>query len=227
MFEKIPIEVLAEIFSETTPKDLYCLTLVCKRVRIILWSSSELAQSIWRRSRLKHITHSTLQPPKDMTEQEYIWLMVVAKKCQFCNETDKFKLSLYWEFRIYCCRKCLNQRVVSGKELQMEWKLSKSLLKCLQSHQKSYDTNTWQPNIFLIAHVNNLIKEYTRLSATATITNSDAERKNWIKNKQMEIRRLQIENIKYKELFDECRYSYIERAQRKLAILYHNRKVNG
>ncbi|CAJ0745760.1 10272_t:CDS:2 [Entrophospora sp. SA101] len=129
MFEKIPIEVLAEIFSETTPKDLYCLTLVCKRVRIILWSSSELAQSIWRRSRLKHITHSTLQPPKDMTEQEYIWLMVKVFKSESCQ--------------------------------------------------------------------------------------------------QMEIRRLQIENIKYKELFDECRYSYIERAQRKLAILYHNRKVNG
>lgn len=103
----------------------------------------------------------------------------------------------------------------------MEWKLSKSLLKCLQYHQESYDTITWQPNMFLIAHVNNLLREYTQLSTT---TNSDAERKNWIKNKQMEIQRLQIENIKYKELFDECRYNYIERAQR---TLYYNRKVNG
>ncbi len=121
MATKIPSEILIEICSHLTPSELYSFSSVCKKYRSLLWSISTTTQDIWRLSRLRFIPNLTLpppllrttdkEPPERMSEQQYIWLMILCKKCQFCDQKNKSELTMYWEGKIYCCRKCLNKRV--------------------------------------------------------------------------------------------------------------------
>ncbi|CAG8682366.1 5535_t:CDS:1, partial [Funneliformis mosseae] len=109
----LPNEILIEICSYLHPSDLYNLTLVCKRFRNLLWNkTNESTQLIWRTSRLNFIPHLVLPCPDGMSEQKYVWLMLLLNKCMFCEERDKRKLSMYWEFKMYCCQRCLAQRTV-------------------------------------------------------------------------------------------------------------------
>ncbi|CAG8443044.1 6105_t:CDS:2 [Diversispora eburnea] len=110
--QTIPSEILIEICGYLHPQDLYSLASVCKRYRSLLWSkSSTTTQQIWRTSRLKYVVNLSLAPPTGMSEQQYIWLMVLLNKCMFCDERKKLKLTMYWEFRMYCCKKCLYERI--------------------------------------------------------------------------------------------------------------------
>lgn len=118
---ELPPEILMIIFIYLTPSDLYILSSVCKRFRSILWSKSEMAQHIWRKSRLHHIPFLNRSPPKlcittsgteMMSEQQYLWLMIICEKCQFCEQKDKIKLTLYWEVKFYCCSICLEKIVI-------------------------------------------------------------------------------------------------------------------
>ncbi|CAJ0764049.1 16780_t:CDS:2 [Entrophospora sp. SA101] len=66
----IPSEIFIKICSYLSPSDLYSLTTVCKNYRSMLWSfTSTTTQSIWCNSREQFISHLTLPPPKDMSEQ--------------------------------------------------------------------------------------------------------------------------------------------------------------
>ncbi|CAJ0763278.1 15612_t:CDS:2, partial [Entrophospora sp. SA101] len=144
----IPSEIFIKICSYLSPSDLYSLTTVCKNYRSMLWSfTSTTTQSIWCNSREQFISHLTLPPPKDMSEQQYIWLMVLLNKCQFCKENDKKKLSMCWEFRMYCCQRCLAQRTVSRDTLLKEWELPDILITCFTSLPPSDQ----RPQLFLIS----------------------------------------------------------------------------
>ncbi|CAG8502951.1 17539_t:CDS:1 [Acaulospora colombiana] len=108
----LPDELLTEICERLSPEDLYSLSTVCKSLRSFLWSSSSMVtQQIWRNSRKAFYPQYKSPPLKDMSEQQYIFLVVLAKKCQFCEESDKKKLKKYWEFQVYSCEKCLERRI--------------------------------------------------------------------------------------------------------------------
>ena|SRR6266498_3426694 len=108
----LPNELLAEICEDLSPQDLYSLSSVCKELRNILWSyKSIITQQIWRNSRNKFYPNLKSPPLIGMSEQQYIWLTVLAKECQFCEENNVNLLKKYWEFQIICCEKCLNQRI--------------------------------------------------------------------------------------------------------------------
>ncbi len=100
----------------------------------------------------------------------------------------------------------------SGEKLKSEWNVPENLLPCLQELPKSFDIICWQPQIFFISEAINLSKEYDQLKIH--------ERNDWIEKKKREIKILQKENERYRELHDECRYDYVERAQRKFRTLY-------
>ncbi|CAG8726040.1 18494_t:CDS:2, partial [Racocetra fulgida] len=88
----LPNEVLAEICENLSPVDLYSLASTSKKLRNFLWSTSTITQQIWRNSRRLYFPQYKSQPLKDMSEQKYIYLAALAKKCQFCNEKDPRKL---------------------------------------------------------------------------------------------------------------------------------------
>src|ERR1044072_129660 len=113
MASTLPFEILIEIFGYLRPRDLYSLSSVCKRYRTLLWSKeSTTTQDIWRTSRRRYVLHRTFGPPEDMSEQQYNYLLAVVNSCQFCGECCRYKLTMHWEFRIYCCHDCLLQRCV-------------------------------------------------------------------------------------------------------------------
>ena len=108
----LPSELLAEICLNLSPEDLYSLSSVCKELRQFLWSDkSTITQQVCRNSRIKFYPNLKSSPLVGMSEQQYVWLTVLAKKCQFCKENDKSLLKKYWEFQILCCDKCLNKRI--------------------------------------------------------------------------------------------------------------------
>src|SRR4051794_37755396 len=107
----LPNELLAEACENLSPQDLYSLSSVCKYLRRFLWSDkSILAQQIWRNSRKKFYPNIKSSPLINMSEQQYIWLATLAKRCQFCKESNK-GVKTYWEFQIFCCDDCLDERI--------------------------------------------------------------------------------------------------------------------
>ncbi|CAG8560248.1 17454_t:CDS:2 [Funneliformis caledonium] len=114
----LPIELFEEICKCIPPSSLYSLTLVCHRIRNLLWSSSSsLTQRIWRISRQKF--HPTIHKSitYHCTEQEFIWKVLLHKKCQFCGKSylfNNFKeiitIGKYWPFQVNICVLCVKDK---------------------------------------------------------------------------------------------------------------------
>ncbi|CAG8515567.1 6413_t:CDS:2 [Cetraspora pellucida] len=108
----IPPEIFIEICLHLAPQDLYSLSTVCKYFRNILWSTSNTTQTIWEKSRIKYSSYLKLPPPFDMTEQEYIWLTLLPKNCQFCSKPYKQYLYNIWPSRIVACESCFRKNTI-------------------------------------------------------------------------------------------------------------------
>ncbi|CAJ0838367.1 9800_t:CDS:2 [Entrophospora sp. SA101] len=80
--------------------------------------------------------HLTLTP-KNMSEQQYIWLKIIVLKCQYCNHYMKNELmcgiGIYWEFKLFSCDNCIKLNTISYEKLINEWKIPQKLLYCLPS----------------------------------------------------------------------------------------------
>ncbi|GET01634.1 hypothetical protein GLOIN_2v1879489 [Rhizophagus clarus] len=208
-FATIPFEILIEICDYLHPSDLYNLTMVCKRYRSLLWDkTSTTTQLIWKSSRKNFINNLNVDPPGKMCEQEFIWLMLLLNKCMFCNQTDKFELTMHWEFKMYCCFKCLNERTICKLTLLQKYNFPEELLACLPQLQKN--PNPRDPPLYLIRDVENLFKQY----------NYEKDKKNWVKERQDQIIKLNIENEQYNTLHDQVRYDHTERLERLLRKLH-------
>ncbi|CAG8664781.1 939_t:CDS:2 [Acaulospora morrowiae] len=209
--QTIPSEILIEICSYLHPQDLYSLASVCKRYRSLLWSrGSTTTQQIWRTSRMRYVTNLSLAPPLGMSEQQYIWLMVLLKKCMFCDEKDKFELTMHWEFKMYCCNKCLNEKTVSRKTLLNEWNVPEALLVCFPQLQRN--KNIQDPPLYLKRNVLKTLNHYNKLKSS--------ERVQWIKQQENKILKIQSENEKYNNIHDQTRYDHTERVERLLRKLH-------
>ncbi|RHZ59929.1 hypothetical protein Glove_360g68 [Diversispora epigaea] len=113
----VPVDIFIEICGYLNPLDLISLIGVCSQIRNWLSSTtSSSTQDIWRTSRLKFLPYLQLPPFSDMDEQSYIRLGLIENGCQFCGR-KKDPCKVFWVFRVRCCKKCLNKRVVSHREL--------------------------------------------------------------------------------------------------------------
>ncbi|PKK73363.1 hypothetical protein RhiirB3_484821 [Rhizophagus irregularis] len=196
MASTLPFEILIEIFSYLHPKDLYSLSLVCKRYRTLLWSKiSTTTQDIWRTSRIRYILHPTFDPPEKMSEQQYNYLLMVVNSCQFCGECCRYKLAMHWEFRIFCCHDCLLQRCISRNSLMNDWKVSGELLACLQ---QVITPPRSKQKLFLVSDIIKTLSEYHDIEA-------ENKRLIWIQEKQSYINNMIREHKKYKAQFELIR----------------------
>lgn len=209
-FATIPFEILIEICDYLHPSDLYTLTTVCKRYRSLLWNkTSTTTQLIWRSSRKKFITQlSVVDPPERMCEQEFIWLMVLLNKCMFCYQSDRFELTMHWEFKMYCCFKCLSKKTVSKTTLSGKFKFPEELFACLPQLQRN--PNSRDPPMFLIKDVEKFLLQY----------DYEKDKQKWVKEQRDQIIKLDLENEQYNTLHDQVRYTHTERLERLLRRLH-------
>ncbi|CAG8521720.1 14727_t:CDS:2 [Funneliformis caledonium] len=165
----LPNELLAEICENLSPQDLFSLSSVCKELRNILWSDkSIITQQIWRNSRHKFYPSLKSPPLIGMSEQQYLWLTVLAKKCQFCDESDVNLLKKYWEFQIICCETCLNKRMESHHTLLTKYNIPEDVLStCLCLGDKGY----------LLSNIKTAQIEYSKAM----------DKDNWVTHKQLEV----------------------------------------
>src|SRR6266498_1863135 len=107
-----PLAIYLRIFKYLTPQDLYSLSSVCKKFRKLLWSNKKSTQELWKSSRMHNLTYPSLPPPSNMNEQQYIWLALLAKKCQFCNNSyNRFGYNV-WIKREVLCSKCFSEKTL-------------------------------------------------------------------------------------------------------------------
>ncbi|CAH1762381.1 3778_t:CDS:1 [Entrophospora sp. SA101] len=203
----LPTEILMEIFSNLPPRDLYSLSVTCKQYRTLLWSVTSTTQCIWRTSRQSFFEDLTLPPPEGMSEQYYIWLMVLLDKCQFCNEGAKFKLTMYWEFRMYCCESCLKERTISQQVLVNESRIPEILIPCMPYVRRNSDP--CEPQLFLKKDVVSTLAFYENLIPE--------EKENWIILQKEKISKLSMDNEGYNIQHDRTRYDINELIVRTLS----------
>src|SRR5581483_7529357 len=101
-FENVPIELFAIFCSFLTPTDLFTLSQTCRKFRGYLFAPNcSSTQQIWKESRLQFMQSEILPPPKGMSEEKYVELLLKERGCQICK--CKKLCKIYWEFEIRCC----------------------------------------------------------------------------------------------------------------------------
>lgn len=106
-----PPEIFIEICSFLTPADLITLSQVCREFRGYLCApNSSTTQEIWKKSRLQFIPKEDMPPPKGVSEEKYVKLLMTERGCQVCKHNKECKI--YWEFLIRCCRKCYSIKTI-------------------------------------------------------------------------------------------------------------------
>ncbi|CAG8518778.1 16249_t:CDS:2 [Dentiscutata erythropus] len=187
-------EILAEICENLSPKDLYTLTIVCKKLRHFLWATSGFTQQIWRKSRISIYSQDSISPPKGICEQQYIWLKELGNSCHVCRvQLDQSERHLVWEFKRLCCKPCLLEKTTSFEDL-LQKNIPKDVLDCLPNIdiddiKKSMDFSA----IFVVtlpgsrgsnphywtSDVHEAYREYNALN--------DNEREEWVEKKGAEV----------------------------------------
>ncbi|RIA99468.1 hypothetical protein C1645_811505 [Glomus cerebriforme] len=111
----LPSEILIQIFSHLSPYELFLLRETCVRFNKFLDApKSSTTREIWRNSRKECLKDET-NPPKGMSEREYVKLLYYKEYCQFCGYKNMVKI--YWQFKVRCCHECLIKNTISLKEL--------------------------------------------------------------------------------------------------------------
>ncbi|CAG8526322.1 554_t:CDS:2 [Acaulospora morrowiae] len=187
--ESIENELLIKIISYLPPQDLYSLTLVNKRYRSLLWSTSPATQTIWRNSRSRFLTYPSLPPPIWMSEQKYIWFTLLAKSCQICsalmNVRNNFPKN--WEFGIVYCNRCFEENTISiFKDNHMYPPI---LLTCVPCIERGID-NESTVRIFWLQELEAAEKEFLYLYDNIQTT--------WVKQKQKQVLEFMEQVFEYK-----------------------------
>ncbi|CAG8676150.1 9328_t:CDS:2 [Acaulospora morrowiae] len=198
----IPVDIFIEICSHLHPLDLFTLIEVCKQFRYWLNSASPGTQDIWRTSRLKFLPYLQLKPFADMDEQSYTRLGLIEKGCQFCG-TRKEYCKVYWVFRVRCCKKCFNRKVVSNRDLPSGALLLVDTSNCLPYLRKGPEYDS--PKMFWFRDVRAICKEFKSL------TREDAAI--WYRKKRSEAHKIMEDTRKRRK--DECYWLISRRKQDK------------
>ncbi|CAG8730367.1 19154_t:CDS:2 [Cetraspora pellucida] len=113
----LPPEIFIQICAHLLPKDLASLLRVCKQLynELSIVEPSSTIQKIWKQSRLRFMPLRILDPPKGMSEQEYIKLLI-EKKCSLCGKKSR-KSKIYWDVKVRACESCYEGGTVTGIEL--------------------------------------------------------------------------------------------------------------
>ncbi|CAJ0630317.1 6129_t:CDS:2 [Entrophospora sp. SA101] len=70
-------------------------------------------------------------PPPNVSEQQYIWLSILATKCYFCDAEVKNNEALRWEFKILICESCLVEKTISFEDLKKTDRYPDEMFRCL------------------------------------------------------------------------------------------------
>ena len=103
--QRLPPETFIKICSFLPPSDLLSLSQVCCQFHGYLHApDSSATQQVWKESRLQFMPSEKSPPPKGMSEEKYVELLLKARGCQICKRNKKRKIHL--EFAIRCYEKC-------------------------------------------------------------------------------------------------------------------------
>src|SRR3954451_8740990 len=106
----IPPELFLEICSFLPPSDLFTLSQVCRKFREYLFApNSSNTQEVWKNSRLKFMPKEDMPPPKGMSEEKYVELLMTERGCQFCKVKE---CKIFWQFGVRCCSGCLDNNTI-------------------------------------------------------------------------------------------------------------------
>ena len=94
----LPAEILIQICSYLSPYELFLLRETCVRFNNLPDApNSSTTQEIWKCTRKEFLKDET-NPPKGMSESDYVKLLCYKDHCQFCGCKNKVKI--YWQFKV-------------------------------------------------------------------------------------------------------------------------------
>ena len=67
-------------------------------------------QQVWKKSRLQFKPSEKSPPPKGMSKEKYVELLLKVRGCQIGKR--KKECEIYWEYEIRCCNECFYKKTV-------------------------------------------------------------------------------------------------------------------
>ncbi|CAJ0839670.1 17_t:CDS:2, partial [Entrophospora sp. SA101] len=202
-------EIIIDICKKVTPIDLYNLSTVCKFFRDLLWSKSLTTQMIWKESRRQSLKYPELDPPFGLTEQKYIWLTLLAKKCQYCDGLyERFYYEI-WPSMIICCGSCFSEKTIQLSLRNPPSSIPKIVFSLIPS-TKCYNPSVFYQKFYWKSDIKNIME---KLNSFDNNNNDDNEemKNSWIAEKEIEVRNI-LQSMKpyQKQEFQQLRIDLIE-----------------
>ena len=69
-------------------------------------------QQVWKKSRLQFKPSEKSPPPKGMSKEKYVELLMTERGCQICRKVNVKKCRIYWEFQVRCCEGCFLKNTI-------------------------------------------------------------------------------------------------------------------
>ncbi|KDQ61918.1 hypothetical protein JAAARDRAFT_31404 [Jaapia argillacea MUCL 33604] len=116
ILSSIPLDILFEIFTHLSPKDLLTLSRTSRILRSTLLSKN--ATTVWKRS-LANMPGSPPACPKDISEARWAELLYGATNCHICGAVNIFNID--FSFRRRLCLSCKKTNLVYSSKFSKKF----------------------------------------------------------------------------------------------------------
>ncbi|CAG8460850.1 18251_t:CDS:2 [Cetraspora pellucida] len=200
-------ELLLEVCSYLSPKDLFSLMKVEKLLYEKLWSDSSISQLFWKFSRQRQ-PNQDHECPSNMTEQQYCFLNFI-NICQICNQPNGSALILELKFKI--CKPCRvrTSTLISRLTLE-ESKFPTELLSAMhsvdyQQLQGSYLDHSVR-ELSVASHLVFYLKKEVESTENEYLRVPENEKQEWLKKRTTIVREYYNNILKIKHPTIEDQY---------------------
>ncbi|CAG8451213.1 5814_t:CDS:2 [Acaulospora colombiana] len=130
MQDNISLEIFVNICYHLPPQDLLTLACVCKNFNNMLNGNLfPICSEIWKSSRERFTIFKDMDPPRGMSQQQFVRLLNFERGCEFCK--NKSNIQIYWPANVRACKPCILEKAKTHQELEEEFFIDRRVLNIL------------------------------------------------------------------------------------------------
>lgn len=106
MQDNISFEMFVNICYHLPPQDMLMLACVCKNFKNMLDEKLfPICSEIWKSSRERFTVFKDMDPPREMSQQQFVRLLNFERGCESCKR--KGDIQIYWPANVRSCKDCV------------------------------------------------------------------------------------------------------------------------
>ncbi|CAG8615175.1 8771_t:CDS:2, partial [Acaulospora morrowiae] len=212
LMQDISFEIFVNICYHLPPQDLLMLACVCKNFNNMLNGNLfPICSEIWKTSRERFTVFKDMDPPRGMSQKQFVRLLNFERGCEFCK--NKSNIQIYWSANVRSCKSCVLEKSKTHQELVTECQIDQRVINTIPHLIPCPDDNGrthyyWFPCV---------------LAAQSELGKNSEMAKDY---KKPELKRLTDENIKRYRWITQCWSEQVEEQKSIVKEFIRNMGLN-